>query len=134
MLNHRRLSRPAPPPSALSLLEDAKRELDDATWQRDPPYRFAGAYLAALRAGAAVLAARGRPHRGRSRPVSVWTLLGTIAPELGEWAAFFDANSATRAAVQAGITRGVSTRAADDLVRQSTQFLAIARRAVHGGG
>lgn len=134
LFGHRQLTRPAPPPSAMSLLDDAKRGLDEASRETDAAYRFAGAYLAGLRAAAAILAARGRPHRGRSRPVSVWSLLGTVAPELAEWAAFFDSNSATRAAVQSGITRHVTARMADDLVRQTTQFVAIAQRAVRGGG
>jgi hypothetical protein len=34
--------------------------------------------------------------------------------------------------VQAGITRAVSTRSADDLVRQSGQFLELVTRAVRG--
>jgi hypothetical protein len=62
----------------------------------------------------------------------VWTLLASVAPELREWAAFFASGSATRASVQAGITRVVSPRAADDLVRQAEQFTGLVRRAVNG--
>ncbi|TCP55150.1 hypothetical protein EV191_102362 [Tamaricihabitans halophyticus] len=134
LFSHRQLAKPAPAPQALALLADAKRELGEAVREQDRAQRFAGAYQAALRASAAVLAARGRPHRGRARPVSAWKLLSTIAPELAEWAGYFEANSATRAAVQAGITRDVGIQSADELVRQSTRFLAIARRAVHAGG
>jgi SAV_6107-like HEPN len=120
------------PEPALTLLSQAEQALTDATVDPEPARRFAHAYLAALRAGAALLAVRGRPHRGRSRPMSVWTLLASVAPELREWAAFFASCSATRASVQAGITRAVTARSADDLVRQSGQFLDLVTRAIHG--
>jgi hypothetical protein len=79
-----------------------------------------------------MLAMRGRPHRGHSRPTSVWTLLASVAPEFREWAAFFASSSATRASVQAGITRVVSPRAADDLVRQTEEFTGLIGRAIRG--
>lgn len=122
----------AAPESALTLLAQAEADLTAAETEEDSAQRFAMAYLAALRAAAALLAMRGRPHRARSRPMSVWTLLSSVAPELREWAAFFASCSATRAAVQAGITRAVSTRSADDLVRQSGQFAELVSRAVRG--
>jgi hypothetical protein len=92
----------------------------------DAASRFAGAHLAALRAGAAVLAVRAHPA-GRKSGRSVWQLLVVVAPELAEWAAFFAAHSATRAAAEAGITRLVTDRAADDLVRQAAQFIEVIR-------
>lgn len=127
---------PVPPPpssAALSLLAEARRGLDEAECSMDPAPRFIASYLAALRAGAAVLTARGRPRRGRARPASVWVLLESAAPELGEWARFFAANSAARAAAQSGITRRLTARAADDLLRQTGQFIEIADRVVRGG-
>src|SRR5690606_33515001 len=86
--------------------------------------RYAAAHLAALRAAAAVLAARARPEpRRRNQVTSVWVLLAAIAPELGEWAAFFAASASKRAAAEAGIPRAVTTREADDLVRAAAQFV-----------
>ncbi|MBC6450781.1 hypothetical protein GPZ80_26835 [Actinokineospora sp. HBU206404] len=123
---------PAVPPAALGLLAQAEQGLAAAVRQPQPAQRFAEAYLCALRAAAALLAARGRPHRGRAKPTSVWTLLSSVAPEMREWSAFFASCSTTRAAVQAGITSRVGPRAADDLVRQSGQFIALVHRAVHG--
>lgn len=122
----------AAPESALGLLAQAESGLEAAEMEGDPARRFADAYLVALRAAAALLAMRGRPHRGNSRPMSVWTLLASVAPELREWAAFFASCSATRASVQAGITRAVGTRAADDLVRQTGQFVELVSRAIRG--
>jgi hypothetical protein len=128
----KRVEPPTPPsPAVLALLEQAIQGLASAEREPKPADRFAQAYLSALRAAAAVLAMRGRPHRGRARPTSVWTLLSTMAPELREWAAFFASESAIRAKIQAGITRVVTPRAADDLVRQAGQFIDLAARACH---
>lgn len=124
---------PAAPasPAAVSLLKQAQRGLAEAVRETDPVPRFISSYLSALRAAAAVLAAKGRPHRGRARPASVWVLLEAEASELTEWAAYFAANSATQAAAQAGITRRVTEDLADELVQRTGQFLELARRAVH---
>lgn len=122
---HRRPGQPA----ARCLLRQAEECLREAEHAGDASQRFAGAHLAALRAGAAVLAVRAHPA-GRRSGRSVWQLLVVVAPELGEWAAFFAAHSATRAAAEAGITRLVSDRAADDLVRQTGQFLEVIRSLV----
>ncbi|PRX49550.1 hypothetical protein B0I33_103587 [Prauserella shujinwangii] len=124
--------RPPVAPSAVSLLAQARHGFTEAGRESDPVGRFVSAYLSALRAAAAVLAARGRPHRGRARPESVWTLLESAAPELGEWAAYFAANSAKRAAAQAGVTRAVTEDSARELHRRTGEFLVVARRVVHG--
>lgn len=124
--------RPPAPPAAAGLLAQARRGLADAERETDPAERFIAAYLAALRGAAAVLAARGRPHRGRARPASTWVLLDSVAPELREWSAFFASNSAARAAAQAGITGKVTAESADGLVRAATPFLELVRRLVHG--
>jgi hypothetical protein len=124
--------RPPAPPAAVALLAQAKRGLAEAQRERDPAERFIGAYLSALRGAAAVLAARGRPNRGRSRPASGWVLLDAVAPELREWSAFFAANSATRAAAEAGISGRVTAESAADLLRATSLFLEVVRRVVHG--
>ena len=116
------------PPSVLLLLNQARQKLFDAECATRAIDRYAQAHLAALRAAAAVLAARARPRR-RAQPTSVWVLLATVAPELAEWSAFFAATSATRAAAEAGVRRVVTDRDADDLVRQAGDFLTRARRA-----
>ena len=48
-----------------------------------------------------------------------------MAPELAEWAAFFAAGAAKRAAAEAGSRRAVTEREADDLVRDADRFLAL---------
>jgi hypothetical protein len=88
--------------------------------------RYATAHLAALRAAAAMLAARARPEpRRRNRLTSVWALLAAVAPEMGEWATFFAAGASKRAAAEAGIPRAVTAREADDLTRAAEQFVEV---------
>jgi HEPN domain-containing protein len=120
-------------PAAAGLLEQAESGLHAAERLADPGRRYAEAYLSALRAGAAVLAVRARPGRPGSRRRSggsVWQILPAVAPELGEWAAFFASASALRASIEAGITRVVTERSADDLVRQAGQFVEVSRSLV----
>ncbi|MFD2399496.1 SAV_6107 family HEPN domain-containing protein [Prauserella oleivorans] len=126
--------RPPAVPAAVALLTQARHGVDEASRETDPVERFIAAYLSALRAAAAVLAARGRPHRGRAKPESVWTLLESGAPELAEWAAYFAAQSARHAAAQAGVTRGVGRESAAELADRAAQFVALAGRVVHGHG
>ncbi|WP_309112890.1 SAV_6107 family HEPN domain-containing protein [Saccharothrix sp.] len=122
---------PLPPASAVSLLAQARECLREAEHTTEPADRFAAAYLGAMRSAAAVLALRGRPHRGRAKPTSVWVLLPRLAPELAEWATYFASFSPARAAVLAGITRQVNPRSADDLVRQAGQFADLVESLMH---
>jgi hypothetical protein len=117
---------PALPAAAGQLLDQARHGLAEAADSVDPRVRYATAHLAALRAAAAVLAARTRPEApGRRRPRSAWVLLEQVAPELGEWATFFAAGAAKRAAAEAGLSRAVTEREADDLVRDVASFLGV---------
>ena len=109
------------PQAARDLFADACRGLGRAMRASDPADRYATAHLAALRATAAMLAARARPGRGRR--ASAWDLLAKVAPEFGEWATFFAAGSAKRRAAEAGIGRQVTAREADDMVRSCSAFL-----------
>ncbi|MEJ2889014.1 SAV_6107 family HEPN domain-containing protein [Actinomycetospora aeridis] len=124
---------PPPPPSrtVVQLLGAARDELRAAQAEDEPAERFRSAHLGALRAAAAVLALRARSKRS-SRPTDAWTLLASVAPEYGEWAAFFAAHSDTRSAVEAGVRGRVSQRDADDMVRQADLFLALVTRTVAG--
>jgi len=128
-----RMPPPLPAPvsrAALGLLRQAGDGLAEAHRETDPLLRYPAAYLAALRAAAAVLAVRARPKPRRGAPRDVWRLLAEVAPELGEWAAFFASCSDTRAAAEAGIARLVGRRDADDLLRQAEQFVGIVRDVV----
>ena len=121
---------PALPAAAAQLLGQAHRGLAEAAGCRDAGWRYATAHLAALRAAAAVLAARTQPEPARRRPRSAWVLIGQVAPELGEWAAFFAAGAAKRAAAEAGLSSAVTEREADDLVRDVRTFLGVAETVI----
>lgn len=109
-----------------TLLALSRRGLVEACTAATPGERYAAAHLAALRAAAAVLACRARPSAGRrARPTSAWVLLADVAPELGEWAAFFAAGARKRAAAEAGLPSAVTEREADDLVRDAETFLGV---------
>lgn len=118
------IARPVPVASH-ELLGTARRGLVVAATAPTPGERYAAAHLAALRAAAAVLAARARPLGRRGGPRSVWVVLPQVAPELAEWAAFFAAGAGKRAAVEAGLTRAVQPREADDLLRDAATFVAL---------
>lgn len=114
------------------LLALARRGLDEAAQTRGDGLRYAAAHLAALRAAAALLAARAKPAPGRRRgqTVSVWSLLPQVAPEFDEWTTFFVTRSAKRAAAEAGILWAVSPADADEMVRAAEQFVALVETAV----
>ncbi|MGB9373024.1 MAG: SAV_6107 family HEPN domain-containing protein [Jiangellales bacterium] len=114
---------------AMDMLAHARSCLQEAAVAVRPTDRYAMAHLAALRTAAAVLAARthGAPP-GRRQSRNAWVLLAQVAPELEEWAAFFAAGATKRAAAQAGISSAVSTREADDLLREAETFLAVSTR------
>ena len=116
------LRRPPVSVAVLDLLERARATLETACRTSDASERYRDAHLGALRAAAALVAARTVPSP-RSRPRSVWQVLPGVAPELGEWAAFFAACSAHRSVVDRG--GHISAREADDLLRQAEMFLEI---------
>jgi len=120
------------PGPALSLLRTARQGLAEAEGESDAGTRYIGAHLAALRAAAAIVAARGEPGGAgrRRRPRSVWELLPQVEPALAEWAAFFAAGAAKRAAAEAGLPRAASAHEADDLLRDASTFLMVAERAL----
>lgn len=129
-------------PTVRSALASARSYLSDARNSRSASVRYVNAHLAALRAAAAVLAQRAdpgsRPARGR-RPRSAWELLPKAAPELAEWAAFFDAGAQKRAAAEAGLANAVTPAEADALLGEARAFLAaveslLGLRAVRDAG
>lgn len=103
------------------MLDRAKSGLLQALDANSAGERYVTAHLAALRAGAAILATRSRPG-ARSGPRTVWEILPTFAPELGEWASFFASTATTRAAVEAGRADAVTEQQASDLLRDAEAF------------
>lgn len=123
------------PATTHSYLMRAAESLSEAVGAREVPTRYACAHVAALRSAAALLAARARPEPsrpgGRRRPQrNAWVLLTEVAPELSEWAVYFAAGASKRAAAEAGSTRAVTEREADDLVREADRFLAVVEQSL----
>jgi hypothetical protein len=116
--------------SAVALLSQARTVLADAAATPEMGERFRLAHLAALRVAAAVVASRSRPPATRRRLMSVWVVLEREAPEYADWAAYFAAGAAQRAAVEAGSLSAVSEREADDQLRAAGEFLALAENAL----
>ena len=114
------------PASTHSYLERSAESLREAIICADVPQRYALAHVAALRATAALLAARAQPlPAARRRQKNAWVLLTEVAPEFKEWAAFFSSGAQKRTAAEAGSRRAVTEREADDLVRDADRFLAL---------
>lgn len=114
------------PAATHSYLERSAESLREAITCSDVPQRYALAHVAALRATAALLAARAQPMPvQRRRQKNAWVLLTEVAPEFTEWATFFAAGASKRAAAEAGSRRAVTEREADDLLRDATRFLRL---------
>ncbi len=109
------------------LLAMARRGLDEAAVIRPAGLRYATAHLAALRAAAAVLAARAEPTPGvrRSKPTSVWTLVIQVAPELADWCAMFASGATKRAAAEAGVPIPITAAEADECRSRAAQFVDV---------
>lgn len=112
------------PPAAQQLLARAGSELTAARSESDPAQRFLRAHLAALRAGAAVLAGCGSTG-ARGRPRAVWELLRREVPELGAWAAYFAAGAPMRAAVESGREPVISSDTADHVLTMAELFIEV---------
>jgi len=119
------------PATTHSYLARSAESLSEAIAATDVATRYACAHVAALRAAAALLAARAQPAPARRRTQkNAWVLLTEVAPELAEWARFFAAGASKRAAAEAGSTRAVTEREADDLVRDADRFLGVVEQAL----
>lgn len=112
------------PIASLELLALAVSEVESAIVEPVPARRYVQGHLVAVRAAAAMLAARARPTDSRG-PRNVWSVLSGVAPEFQEWAQFFAAGAGKQAAAEAGLDRAVTAREADDLVRDAHKFLDI---------
>ncbi|MFF5204686.1 SAV_6107 family HEPN domain-containing protein [Streptosporangium sp. NPDC000396] len=105
-------------------LTDARDCLEEAAAAQTPATRYVAAHLAALKAAAAVLAARPRPMDGRRRRLrSAWELLPEAEPRLADWAPYFEVSATKRASAEAGLTRMVSARDAEELISEAERFV-----------
>lgn len=111
-------------PAVRAHLADSRSCLAEAATARAPASRYVSAHLAALRAAAAILAARPQPTQGRRRRLrSAWELLPETEPSLSEWAAYFAASAAKRASAEAGLVRHISAADADEILAEAETFV-----------
>lgn len=116
---------------AAELLRRADAELVAARLSSEAWELFSHAHLAALRAGAAVVAARSAGP-GRKALRTVWDLLDTVAPELAAWSTYFADAAPLRSAVDAGRFDELSPGRAEQALFWAEDFVDAARAAVHG--
>lgn len=83
------------------LLARAEGELAAAAMVSQEWERYLHGHLAAVRAAAAIIALRGKPH-GRRVPKDVWGLAQLVAPELSWWWSYFEMAAQQRSAIEAG--------------------------------
>ncbi|MBB2912792.1 hypothetical protein FHS43_004087 [Streptosporangium becharense] len=111
-------------PTVRAHLADARDCLEEAAAAKTSATRYVAAHMAALRAAAAVLAARPRPMQGRRRRLrSAWELLPEAEPRLADWAPYFETSAAKRASAEAGVTRVISPRDAEELISEAERFV-----------
>ncbi len=114
------------------MLARADAELLAAQFSAEAWERFTHAHLAAVRAAAAVVAARGRPA-GRGAPRTVWEMLGLVAPDMTRWAALFADAARLRADLEAGRFDAVSAARAEQALCDAEDFVDLARAAAREG-
>ncbi|GII99455.1 hypothetical protein CLV28_2878 [Sediminihabitans luteus] len=107
--------------AAVRGLARADAELVAAIGAERPGERFVHAHLAALRAAAALVSARGTTAR-RGRPRTVWELLAVAAPELAPWSSYFAGGARERSAVESGRDDAVDAERADELLACAEDF------------
>lgn len=118
------------PPSAMAFLEAARLELETGKRDTSATQKYASAYLAALRAAAALVAARLEPGTAKRRknPQNLWQALPGVEPAFTGWARRFAAEAERRAAVEATLPYAVSLREAEKLLNDATAFVSQAER------
>lgn len=107
---------------ARELLRRADNLHADAAREAAPDDKFRGAYLAALRGAATVLALYDKPRRRGQRTRNAWVLLEAVSGEWARWSGEFVEYSRKRAALEAGIS-SVTRADAERLYELVTEFL-----------
>jgi HEPN domain-containing protein len=59
----------------------------------------------------------------RRRLRSAWELLPEAEPRLADWAPYFEVSATKRASAEAGMTRVVSSRDAEELISEAERFV-----------
>jgi hypothetical protein len=115
-----------------TLISRAFHDLEKADSADTSIARYIAAHLAAVRAAGAVISARLSPEQARMRrPSSMWDLLPRVAPELAEWAAYFNEGTPTRARAERGQCNAVNAQQAEEMLANAREFAALAEGMLH---
>jgi hypothetical protein len=116
-----------------TLITRASRDLDKAASAGTPNAIYIAAHLAAVRAAGAVISARLSPEQASRmrRPDSIWELLPRVAPELADWAAFFEEGKLRRTRAEHGQRAAVNAQQAEEMLAQARQFATKAEELLH---
>lgn len=116
---------------AEQLLRRAHAELDQISAAGSAEQNFLHAHMAALRAGAAVLALHpGGPRRRRGAVRSVWEQLAEVDESWESWAALFAAGAPIRAAIETGRESGLVREQAVRTCAVATDFVELVGEAI----
>ena len=116
------------------LLRRAHGELDQLSSQRRPEENFIHAHMAALRAGAALLALHPAAGARRRAVRSVWEQIAELDDTWASWAALFAAGAPVRAAIESGRQRSLDPRQVARTERAAADFVAIVSDAISAVG
>lgn len=111
--------------AALDLLERSRFTLAAAGRATTADERYIEANLGALRAAAALVAARA----GIRRRGPVWAALAARAPELAEWGAYWEVGARRRREVESGL-RSPSSDESDKVLQAGETFLGLVQAAL----
>jgi hypothetical protein len=119
-----------------TLITRACSDLEKAASAGSPNAMYIAAHLAAVRAvraAGAVISTRLSPERASTmrRPDNIWELLPAVAPELADWAAYFDAGTLRRTWAEHGQRAAVSAQQAEEMLAEARQFATLAEEMFH---
>lgn len=112
------------------LLRRAHAELDQVSSQRLPEENFVHAHMAALRAGAGLLALHPGPGARRRAVRSVWEQIAELDDAWASWAALFAAGAPVRAAIESGRQRSLDPQQVAHTEQAAADFVAIVADAI----
>lgn len=111
---------------ASGLIDRAREGLEFALTAPTDTDRYCQAHIAALRAGAALLAVRGQWPKMRGAPRSVWEHLPDAYPELGEWATYFARTGRRRLELERGGGKALEPGEGSAVLASAREFVALA--------
>ncbi|HLS25236.1 MAG TPA: SAV_6107 family HEPN domain-containing protein [Beutenbergiaceae bacterium] len=107
------------------ILKRAHAELDQLSPARPIEENFLHAHMAALRAGAALLALHPTGTRRRRAVRSVWEQIAELDDVWQPWAALFAAGAPVRAAIESGRQRNLDQRQVARTEQAAAEFVGI---------